>query len=125
MKYLLLLLTAFCLLPSACRDGAGITEPTHPQYSIMGEWHSLSPAHPDWHYRFDDVFLTQTLYDFGQPIVEHKFLYGQVGDTLHIAGNAANPERTWLLLWHCDSVLEVTTANPGQPLQLNFLLKRI
>jgi hypothetical protein len=123
MKHLFLLI-AFCFLLSACRDGGSISEPPEPQYTLVGEWRSLTPAHPNWHYRFDDVFLYQTLYDFGQPIVEHKFLWGQVGDTLHIAANATNPARRWLLQWHCDSVLEVTTANENQPLQSNFLLKR-
>lgn len=122
MKHIALLLL---LLSGSCRDSADITELPVPHRSLVGQWRSLTPAHPDWQYTFDDVFLTQTLYDFGAPLVEHKFLYGQVGDTLHIAGNTNNPPRRWLLQWHCDSVLEVTTANQGQPLQTNFLLKKV
>lgn len=81
---------------------------------IEGHWRSMLPAHPDWQYDFDRGILTQSLEDFGAPLVQYQFPYATRADTVTIGGDATNGPRSWKVYFYCDSIVKVTNTTPGQ-----------
>lgn len=123
MRHSILLLLNALLLFLGCQKELMPPSPTDAS-RIEGHWRSMLPEHPDWEFHFDRGLLTQSLHDFGAPLVTHQFPYTTRQDTAIIGGNDTNPQRIWVVYFHCDSIAEVRNATPGQILQPVVWLKR-
>lgn len=80
---------------------------------IEGTWSNMLPAHPDWRYEFYDGLLTQSVYDFGQPLSVKTYPYAIRQDTIFVGGDSVNAPRQLIVYFYCDSLVQCRTQGSG------------
>lgn len=81
MKSLFCLLFVFSAL--ACGDVEPLEFDQYDASQVDGLWHRNAPNY-NWTWYFSDGLMTQSVYDFGQKIIENGYAYSASHDTLRL-----------------------------------------
>lgn len=73
----------FVLLAQSCADVEPLEFDPYDVSQVQGLWHRNAPNY-NWTWYFSDGLLTQSVYDFGQTIVENEYAYSSSHDTLRL-----------------------------------------
>ena len=117
-KIVLCFLTFFVI---SCKKDILLPSPYDATRIEGAKWIPLSPPTPTQEYSFQDGILSQSLLPDYTKVFEGPYAIRK--DTMFIGGNSVNPERVWILYFHCDSIVRV--KNTGAILNQIFYLKKI